>query len=187
MSTTTATGTQERQQGLPTGTWGLDAVHSQVGFAVDYIGGTFRGSFSPAESRLEVGEDGSATLTGAVPVAGVKVQDENLVAHLQAPDFFDAERTPDIRFSSTEIRRSGDEITIAGEITIKGITLPVEARGTVTDPAEDPYGGVRFSVKLDATIDRTKFGLNWNNPLPNGQPSLANDVTLTADLYLVKA
>ena len=71
-------------------------------------------------------------------------------------------------------------------MTIKGITQPIEAKGTITDPADDPYGGERFGLKLETTVDRTKFGLNWNNPLPNGQPSLANDVTLTADLYLVK-
>jgi polyisoprenoid-binding protein YceI len=177
----------ETRESLPTGTWNLDAVHSQVGFAVEYVVGTFRGSFSPADAKLEVGEDGSATLTGAAPVAGVKVQDENLTAHLQAPDFFDLERTPEIQFASTEIRRSGDEITIAGDLTIKGITQPIAAKGTITDPAEDPYGGVRFGLKLETTVDRTKFGLNWNNPLPNGQPSLANDVTLTAELYLVKA
>jgi polyisoprenoid-binding protein YceI len=175
------------KESLPTGTWNLDAIHSQVGFAVEYMAGTFRGSFSPAEASLEVGEDGSAVLTGAAPVAGVKVQDENLTAHLQAPDFFDLERAPEIGFRSTEIRRDGDEVTIAGDLTIKGITQPIEARGTISDPADDAYGGVRFGLELEATVDRTKFGLNWNNPLPNGQPSLANDVTLTAELHLVKA
>ena len=182
MSTITQT-----KESLPTGTWTVDPVHSQVGFAVDYVVGTFRGSFSPLEARLDVAEDGSATLIGSVPVTGVKVQDENLSAHLQSPEFFDAERTPEITFTSTEVRRSGDEIAIAGELTIKGITHQVEARGTITDPADDPFGGVRFGLKLETSIDRTRFGLNWNNPLPNGQPSLANDVTLSAELYLVKA
>jgi polyisoprenoid-binding protein YceI len=177
----------ETRNSLPTGTWNVDAVHSQIGFAVEYVVGTFRGSFAPVDVRLEVGEDGATTFVGSAPVTGVKVQDENLSAHLQSPEFFDAERTPDISFSSTAIRRSGDEIAIAGELTIKGVTQPIEAKGTITDPVDDPYGGVRFGLKLETTVDRTKFGLNWNNPLPNGQPSLANDVTLTAELYLVKA
>jgi polyisoprenoid-binding protein YceI len=177
----------ETRKSLPSGTWNLDTVHSQIGFAVEYVVGTFRGSFSPAEVRLEVGEDGAATLTGSAPVSGVKVQDENLSAHLQSPEFFDAERTPAISFSSTAVRRSGDEITIAGDLTIRGVTQPIEAQGTITDPVEDPYGGVRFGLELETTVDRTKFGLSWNNPLPNGRPSLANDVKLTAELYLVKA
>jgi polyisoprenoid-binding protein YceI len=176
----------QNTESLPAGTWKLDAVHSQVGFAVDYVIGTFRGSFSPVDATLEV-SDGTAVLTGSVPVQGVRVQDENLDAHLQSPEFFDAERTPEITFRSTNISRSGDEITIAGDLTIKGTTQAVEGSGSITDPAEDPYGGVRFGLELETVVDRTKFGLNWNNPLPNGEPSLANDVTLTADLFLVRA
>ena len=178
--------TTETRNSLPVGTWNVDPVHSQVGFAVEYVVGTFRGSFSPVDAKLEVGEDGRAVLMGKAPVTGVKVQDENLTTHLQSPDFFDAERTPEISFSSTDIRRDGDEIAIDGELTIRGLTQPVELRGTITDPADDPYGGVRFALKLETTVDRTKFGINWNNPLPNGQPSLANEVELTADLFLVK-
>jgi polyisoprenoid-binding protein YceI len=181
MSTITETKTN-----LPVGTWNVDPVHSQIAFGVEYVVGTFRGSFSPVGARLEVGEDGTTKLVGSVPVAGVKVQDENLNAHLQSPEFFDAERTPDVSFTATEVRRSGDHIAVAGDLTIKGISQPVQAEGTITDPAEDPYGGVRFGLKLETTIDRTQFGLNWNNPLPNGKPSLANDVTITAELYLVK-
>src|SRR5436305_14848436 len=92
-------------QALPTGTWNVDPVHSQVGFAVDYMVGTFRGSFSPVQGALEVAEDGSATLAGSAPVSGIKVQDENLAAHLQSPEFFDAERAPEITFRSTGVRR----------------------------------------------------------------------------------
>jgi polyisoprenoid-binding protein YceI len=175
------------QRTLPAGTWNLDPVHSQVGFAVDYIIGTFRGSFSPVEAKLEVGEDGEAGLTGSAPVTGVKVQDENMSAHLQSPEFFDAERTPQITFASTRIHRSGDEVTIDGDLTIRGTTLPVQAKGRLTEPADDPYGSVRFGLQLEATVDRTTYGLNWNNPLPNGKPALGNAVTLTADLVLVKA
>ena len=181
MSTTT-----ETRQALPAGTWNVDPVHSTVGFAVEYMIGTFSGTFSPVDAKLDVSDDG-ASLTGSAPVSGVKVQDENLQAHLQSPDFFDAERHPEITFASREIRRDGDAIEIDGDLTIKGTTLPVELKGTVTDPADDPFGGVRFGLQLEATIDRTSFGLNWNNPLPNGKPSLANEVKLSADLYLVKA
>jgi polyisoprenoid-binding protein YceI len=174
-------------QSLPTGSWSLDPVHSQVGFAVEYVIGTFRGSFSPIDAKLDVSEDGGATLVGSVPVKGVKVQDENMTAHLESPEFFDAERTPQITFESSRIERSGDDVTVAGDLTIRGVTLPVEAKGTISEPVDDPYGGVRFGLRLEATIDRTKFGLNWNNPLPSGKPSLANPVTLTADLVLARA
>jgi len=177
----------ETTQTLPAGQWSVDSVHSHVGFAVEYMGGTFRGTFSPIEATLGVAQDGSATLVGRVPVEGVRVQDENLAAHLQTPEFFDAERAPEISFTSSRIQRSGQEVTIEGELAIKGNTLPVRATGTVGDPAPDPYGGERFALNVRATIDRTRFGLNWNNPLPSGESALANDVELTAELYLVRA
>jgi polyisoprenoid-binding protein YceI len=186
MSTVDATTTVDAPRTLPAGTWTIDPVHSQVGFAVAYHVGTFRGSFSPLAATLEVREDGEAKLTGSVPVSGVQVQDENLAAHLRSPEFFDAERAPEISFASTAIRPSGERIEIEGELTIKGITLPVSATGRVGEQKqymERPYIG----LELQATIDRTRFGLDWNNPLPNGDPALADEVRVTAELFLTRA
>lgn len=179
LSTATTRGT------LPAGTWNLDPVHTYAGFAVKYIAGTFRGSFSPIDAKLVVAEDGSATLRGSVPVSGVKVQEENLSGHLQSPEFFDAERTPQITFGSTDVSVSGDEVTVTGDLTIKGITLPVVARGSVSETTE--YNGAeRISLNLDAEVDRTNFGLNWNAPLSGGKQALANTVTITAELAFAK-
>ena len=80
------------EQQVPAGTWAVDKVHSSVGFAVKHIVSTFRGTFEDYDAAVQVGEDGSAKLTGAVRVASVNVKDENLEAHLQAPDFFEEER-----------------------------------------------------------------------------------------------
>jgi len=110
-----------------------------------------------------------------------------LGTHLLAPDFFDAERTPEIRFAATDVRRSGDDVVVHGELTIKGTTQPVELKGTISDPVEHVDGKDRIGLTLETTVDRTQFGLNWNLPLPSGEPALANNVTLTAELYLVKA
>ena len=172
---------------LPTGTWQVDAAHSQVGFAVPYLVGTFRGSFSPVEATLAVGEDGAVELAGSAPVDGIKVQDENLQAHLLSPDFFDAERAPKIEFKASGIERTGDDVNVDGELTIKGITRPVELTGTITDAITDAYGQERIGLTLETTVDRTQFDLNWNTPLPTGEPALGNDVTLTAELFFTKA
>jgi polyisoprenoid-binding protein YceI len=182
MSTLESTATQT----LPVGTWNVDPVHSQVGFAVKYMVGTFRGSFSPIEATLSVSKDGSASLTGSSRAEGVKVQEPTLVAHLLSPDFFDAERAPELRFGSTDVRADGEHVTVAGDLTIKGITRPVTLEGDVTDQITDPYGRERIGVTLAGTIDRTEFGITWNNPLPSGKSALANEVNLEAELYLVK-
>jgi polyisoprenoid-binding protein YceI len=173
--------TQATQQAIPTGTWSADRIHSTVGFAVPYMAGTFQGTFSDFEARLSDG-----ALRGSAEVASVEVKDPNLATHLQSPDFFDAERFPQLRFEANEISRSRDDLTIAGELTLKGHTEPVEIRGHINDPAPDPFGGERLGLQLEAKVDRTRFGLSWNNPLPSGDPALANEVTIIVDLQLVK-
>jgi polyisoprenoid-binding protein YceI len=177
----------QSQDTIPAGTWGIDPVHSHVEFQVEYMAGTFRGSFAPVDAKLEVAEDGSLSLAGSTKTESIKVNDENLTAHLQGPDFFDAERAPEIGFRSTDVRRSGDEVTVAGELSIRGTAKPVELSGTIAEPINDPYGNQRLVLTLNGAIDRTAFGIEWNNPLPSGEPALANDVKLSAELYLVKA
>jgi polyisoprenoid-binding protein YceI len=179
MSTLTQT-----HEALPAGQWREDPVHSHVGFEIGYAGGTFRGFFSPFQARLDV--DGSAVLVGEARADSVHVLDENLNAHLLAPDFFDAERTPLLRFDSTEIRRAGSVVAISGELTIKGVSVPVELEGTIGEPAPSPSGSERLPLHLETTIDRRAFGIDWQMEQPNGEPALAYDVELSADLYLVK-
>ena len=119
--------------------------------------------------------------------SSIAVKDENFHAHLQSPDFFDTERHPAVTFESTAWRVEGDELIVDGDLTIKGDTRPVEARGQLVAPHEDPWGNTRVGITLEAVVDRTHFGLNWNNPLPKGGLALANDVRLHVDLQLVKA
>jgi polyisoprenoid-binding protein YceI len=147
---------------------------------------TFRGSFAAFDAQLTVDEDGRTKLVGSVPVDSVVVKDENLVAHLQSPEFFDAEQYPTITFDSTDFVIAGDTATVTGDLTLKGHTERVVATGTIAGPLEDPFGNTKVSLHLETVVDRTKFGLNWNAPLPKGGFMLANDVTLTVDLELVQ-
>jgi polyisoprenoid-binding protein YceI len=163
---------------VPTGTWQADPVHSRVGFEVAYLGvAKFTGEITGFEATLADGE-----LTGKAQVATLEVKDENLSAHLQSPEFFDAERHPELTFAGT-----AGEGAFAGELTIKGITRPVTLRASVTGPVTDPYGKERYGLALETVIDRTEFGLAWNAPLPGGGFALANEVTLKAELSLVQA
>ncbi|MGH3104393.1 MAG: YceI family protein [Gaiellaceae bacterium] len=177
--------TTEIRQSLPTGTWQLDPTHSSIGFEIEYMVGTFRGQLHDVKATLDSTDD-QTSVTGSARVASVDIKDENLAAHLQSPEFFDAERHPELTFASTGIDRAGDGLTVHGEITIKGITRPVELDGIVTDTITDPYGRRRFGLKLSTVVDRTAFGMNWNIPLPTGKPALANEVTLVAELYFVQ-
>src|SRR5215207_2974793 len=171
----------------PPGIWNLDPVHSRVDFEVSYLAGTFKGEFHEIGAELTV-EAERASLEGKANVGSVDVKDENLSAHLQSPDFFDAERHPELRFAAQDIHLDGDgKVSVDGELTIKGVTKLVAVSGTVTAPIADPYGNDRIGLNLTTKIDRTDFGVDWNNPLPSGDPALANDVTILAELQFVKA
>jgi len=166
------------EQAIPTGTWTLDTVHSQVAYAIRHAGvSLFKGEIGGFEASLADG-----ALSGSAPVTGITVSDENLAGHLLSPDFFDAERFPQVSFTSTEIRRDGDELVVEGELEIRGTRRPVSLRGTISGPVND-----RIGISLETQIDRTDFGINWQMELPGGGAALENDVRLTADLELVKA
>jgi polyisoprenoid-binding protein YceI len=171
---------------LEAGTWQLDPVHSRVGFTVDYLAGTFHGSFAPFEATLAVDGDGTATLSGAARVDSLQVQDESLGAHLASPEFFDAERAPDITFASGGFQPDGAFVAVHGQLTIKGVTNPVQLTGSIGRSIVDPYGRRRVNVRLETTVDRSAFGLDWNTPLPSGEPALGQDVTLDAELGFIK-
>jgi polyisoprenoid-binding protein YceI len=170
-------------QAIPTGTWTLDKTHSQVGYAVRHSGvSLFKGGLTDFDAVLEDG-----TLRGSAKVASITIQDENLAGHLASPDFFDAERFPQVSFRSTEVRREGDDVAVEGELEIRGQTQPVTLAGTIAGPVAGPGGNERIGLALETTIDRTAFGMNWQMDLPGGGVALENEVKLTADLELVKA
>ena len=170
------------QTAIPTGTWNADTVHSGLGFEVPYAVATFSGDVTDFDASLSDG-----VLKGSARTTSLQVKDESLTAHLQSPEFFDAERHAELTFVSNAIRRNGDDVEIDGDITIKGITKPATLTGTITGPAVDHFGATRVGFKLQTVVDRTQFDMNWNMPLPNGEPALSNEVTLKADLTLVQA
>lgn len=179
---------ESTKQFAPAGTWAADPVHSNVSFEVGYSGvNTFRGSFADFQATLTGGE--SPALEGSAKVASVDVKDEQLNGHLQSPDFFDAERHPEISFRAAELRRREDDsIEGSGELTIKGVTQPIELTGTIAAaPATDPFGRERLGLKLEAAIDRTQYGVSWNAPNQSGGDYLGTDVKLVAELAFVRA
>ncbi|HLI58163.1 MAG TPA: YceI family protein [Solirubrobacteraceae bacterium] len=176
MSTTTSV------QDRISGTWNYAAAHSSADFAVKYVVSTFRGSIEDLTASLEDG-----VLSGSAKVASIKVKDDNLTGHLMAPDFFDAEQYPEISFRSTSIEADGDEVTVEGELTLKGVTKPITATGTLEGPAQDFMGNTRLGFTLEATIDRTDFGVSWNAELPSGGKALADEVTLHVELEFHRA
>ena len=165
---------ENTKQFAPAGSWSADPVHSHVSFEIAYAGtNTFRGGFREYSVTLQDG-----VLEGSAQVASVDVKDEQLNGHLLTPDFFDAERFPEISFRTSDLEH--------GELTIKGVTRPVTISASVSEPNVDPFGRERVGITLEATVDRNAFGVSWNAPNQGGGNYLGDDVTIKADLALVR-
>jgi polyisoprenoid-binding protein YceI len=169
---------------LLSSTYNADPVHSSFGFAVRYQGvSLFKGTLNEVAATLT---DGNLEGTAKVESISIRTPDQ-FRQHVLSAEFFDNENHPEVTFTSNDLDlRDDGTATVAGELTIKGITRPVEATGTWIAPAADAFGNNRGHVNLEAVIDRTEFDINWNMALPSGGNVLANDVTLIVELSLVE-
>jgi polyisoprenoid-binding protein YceI len=170
---------------IPGGTWEIDPAHSSVEFEIRHLGlATVRGR-APVVSGSIVGSE-LPSIRGTVDASSITTFDENRDAHLQSPDFFDTARHPELEFESSGVRLDGDELVVDGNLTIKGVTEPVALRGVVVGTGVDPWGNERIGIDLATTIDRTRWGLTWNAPVPGGDFLLPDEVTLTVSFSAVK-
>jgi polyisoprenoid-binding protein YceI len=169
-----------------TGRWAVDTTHSWVGFEVSHmVVSRFRGEIRDFVASLDA-SDGTPVLTGTGRVESIVTRDDNLTGHLRSPEFFDAERHPELRVVSTGFEIDGERVRIPAELTVKGITKAVVLEGTAAGPIADPYGNGRIGLDLETTVDRRDFALEWNVPLPGGGLALGHDVKLFARLELVQ-
>lgn len=169
------------------GSYVADPIHSSFGFAVRAMGvSTFRGTLEDVTATLEA-RSGGIALTGTAEVESISIRTpEQFRAHVLGEQFFDADAHPQVTFSSDEVVLGDDgEAEVKGALTIRGITRPVTARGTWTEPAVDPMDRTRSHLALEATVNRRDYGMTWDAPLPNGGSGLADEVTITAELALV--
>jgi polyisoprenoid-binding protein YceI len=170
-------------QQIPTGTYNIDPVHSSFGFTVTHNGvSKFHGQFEQVEAELQDG-----VLVGSAQVESVKTAIPDLKGHLLTPDFFNASETPTIEFRSSDIRVADDGgVEVDGELTIRGVTKPVTAKGSFASGV-GISGSEVVGFDLETTVDRREYGINWQAQLPRGGDVLAWDVKLEVHLELVKA
>ena len=162
-----------------TGTWKIDSVHSSATFTVSHhVVATFRGHFHEVSGALENG-----VLTGSVQTDSIDLGTLPMFKeHLLGADWFDIENHKTVSFSSTDLHAHGDQLHAAGELTIKGVTKPVEisgsVRGPVPVPNHDGSSSDRLGLDLTTTINRRDFDVS-------GEGGAANEVTIDVSLELV--
>jgi polyisoprenoid-binding protein YceI len=170
--------------------WVIEPSHSNLEFSARHLGiSTVKGTFADFSATLELDEEDPTRSRGTVEVqvGSLNTRDDRRDAHLRSADFFDAETHPVAAFRTTSIRPSGeDRYKVSGELTIRGVTRLVELDAEVTEQMPDPWGNTRIGVSVQGTINRTDFGLNWNQVLDAGRLLVGEKVKISADAELVR-
>jgi polyisoprenoid-binding protein YceI len=170
------------------GTYRLDPVHSTVGFAVMHKVSRFRAGFAEFDATFEAADDGTLTLSGWAAARSLRLKNPEQEAHLQSPEFLDTGRHPQIVFRSVAVTLGpGNDLSVEGDLTVRGHTERVHATGHLFYVPDDGHDQERIGIDLETVVDRTVFGMRWNQPLPGGGVSLLNEVTLAVELELPKA
>jgi polyisoprenoid-binding protein YceI len=174
---------------IPAGTWAVDPTHSNVGFAVKHMGiATVRGAFTDFDGTIEVGEDlTTAKAYGTVKAASVDTNEPQRDEHLRSPDFFDAERYPELRFESTSIEALDDEeFRITGRLTIHGVAKEIVLHAAVQGTDIDLLGNERVGLEVSGQLSRTDYGMRFSQALGSGNMVVGDKVNLALDISAIK-
>lgn len=155
---------------MSTRTWSVDPSHSTVGFSVRHLMiSKVRGRFSTFTAALSESGGAFTGVTADIDVASIDTREEKRDAHLRSADFFDAEKNPKLSFASTKVEsRGGDKYVVRGNLSMHGVTKEVALDVELLGRAKDPWGNERVAFQGKANVDRTEFGLNWNQALEAG-------------------
>jgi polyisoprenoid-binding protein YceI len=168
------------------GTWRVDRAHSVVGFRVNHLMiETVVGRFRDFDGVIEAGE--TPSVTGSIRAKSLETDHPERDAHLRSPDFFDVERYPEIRFASREVDLAADgTVLVAGNLTIKEVTRPIELSGVFRGAAAGLDGGERIAFDLRGELNRIEYGLTWNRMLETGGILVGNGVELALGIAAVR-
>lgn len=173
---------------IPAGIYQIDASHSELGFTVRHTGiAKVRGRFTGVEGTFTVAEPFSdSRVDVTIDAASVSTGNEQRDAHLTSPDFWDAATRPTWNFVSTGVQGEGEEFTLLGDLTINGVTRPVELAVEYNGAANGPDGVLRTGFSATGEISRKDFGLTWNVALEGGGLLVGDNVKLGLEIEAVK-
>lgn len=167
--------------------WNVDSTHALVEFSVKHMAiSTVKGHFKSFTATGETNEAGIPTsLEMEIDATSIFTNNDQRDGHLKSPDFFEVENHPTLNFRSTSITGAGDDLTIAGELTIKGVTKPITLRGELSQTVIDPWGNQRTSLAVTGKLSRAEFGLTWNMALEFGGLMVSDEVKLHVEAEAV--
>ncbi len=169
--------------------WLVDSAHSEIGFSVTHLMiSRVRGNFSDFSGTASFDPDNleHGSIEVEIDAASIDTRDEDRDGHLRSEDFFDVEQYPVIRFASTSVEPVGSGgYNVHGELTIKGETRPVTLNAKFSEPVPDPFGGTRIGASAETKVNRSDFGLTWNQALETGGVLVGDEISISINAQLV--
>jgi polyisoprenoid-binding protein YceI len=170
-------------------TWAIDPTHSHVEFSVRHLMiATVKGRFADVKGTVILDEQNPAQseIDVTIDAASIDTRVAQRDEHLRSADFFDVAQFPSLTFKSRRIARDGDELSVVGDLTIRGVSREVTLAVTEHGRQTDPWGGERAGFEATGKIKRSDFGLTWNQALETGGVMVGDDVKISIDVELVK-
>lgn len=168
-----------------TGTWVIDPFHTTIGFSVRHaMVAKVRGSFEEYAGSFTIDGENLANSTAELTIqaASINTRTPDRDAHLKSADFLDVENYPTITFVATGVTTDGDDIIVTGDLTIHGVTQPVDVTYSFVGLSTDPFGNNKIGFEGSAKISRKDFGLTYNAALETGGVLIGDDIKLNFDV-----
>ena len=170
-------------------TYAIDKNHSSVEFRIRHFASKVSGRFGDFEGAIQAdpAKPDASSVSFTIKAASIDTNNGNRDGDLKSPNFFDAEKFPEISFKSSKMTSTGkDQYAVTGTLTMHGVSKEVTLPVTYLGSARDPRGNERASFELNTKINRKDWGIDWNKTLDSGGLMLSDDVEVTIDLETVK-
>ncbi|MCD0467204.1 YceI family protein [Flavobacterium sp. ENC] len=174
-----------------TTTWVIDPLHSEVFFKIRHLViSTVTGSFKKFEGNIitEGSDFNNAKVSIVIDVKSIDTNQPQRDEHLQNGDFFDADAYPQITFQSTSlVNTEGSAYKMTGDLTLKGVTKPIELSVEYGGSEKDGQGNVKHGFEVTGIVNRKEFGMTWNKITDSGGLGLSEDIKLIANIQVGQA
>ena len=170
--------------GYIAGTWDIDPVHSHIGFVARHLMvSKVRGNFTKFEGQIITAADPlQSTATATIDTTSIDTSNEQRNGDVAGENFLDTANHPTMTYRSTGIRPDGNDFIVDGELTIRGITHPVELKLEINGFGPDPFGNTKAGFSATGEINRTEYGITANMAIPGGGVMVSEKIQLTIEV-----
>ncbi len=172
---------------ISTGTWTLDPTHTEIGFTVRHLMSKVRGKFETFEGTVTTGDDISdSRVDVSVDLSSINTGTAARDDDLRSANFFEVDTYPTMTFASTAVvEKEPGQLVVQGDLTIKGVTKPLELAVEILGEGGDPWGGTRIGVEATAQLSRKEFGIDFNIPVQGDKVMIGDKISIVINAEAV--